>query len=139
MSNLYIARSGVITNFPIMSQHATSTTSWGRIRISIIHFPLKLLALFPTPFLAFLSGVNARSCAHRPRIVPAHKGVPTRKGVLQTPVPRMVKASEGMELQLLVARIPSYGIRSNGTLSFKNPHNRELQFNSSCLEDRMSN
>ncbi|KAI5657331.1 hypothetical protein M9H77_26124 [Catharanthus roseus] len=51
MSNLYIARSGVITIFPIMSRHATSTTSWGRIRISIIHFPLKSLGLFPTPFL----------------------------------------------------------------------------------------
>ncbi|KAI5649706.1 hypothetical protein M9H77_35711 [Catharanthus roseus] len=51
MSNLYIARSRVITIFLIMSQHATSTTSWGRIRISIIHFPLKSLALFSTPFL----------------------------------------------------------------------------------------
>ncbi|KAI5673046.1 hypothetical protein M9H77_13410 [Catharanthus roseus] len=51
MSNLYIARSGIITIFPIMSRHATSTTSWGRIRIPIIHFPLKSLALFPTPFL----------------------------------------------------------------------------------------
>ncbi|KAI5654949.1 hypothetical protein M9H77_32136 [Catharanthus roseus] len=51
MSNLYIARSGIITIFHIMSRHATSTTSWGRIQISIIHFPLKSLALFPTPFL----------------------------------------------------------------------------------------
>ncbi|KAI5668473.1 hypothetical protein M9H77_18326 [Catharanthus roseus] len=51
MSNLYIAQSGVITIFPILSRHATSTTSWWRIRISIIHFPLKSLALFPTLFL----------------------------------------------------------------------------------------
>ncbi|KAI5678373.1 hypothetical protein M9H77_09323 [Catharanthus roseus] len=51
MSNLYIARSRVITIFPIMSRHATSTTSWGRIRISIIHFLLKSLALFPIPFI----------------------------------------------------------------------------------------
>ncbi|KAI5677006.1 hypothetical protein M9H77_07956 [Catharanthus roseus] len=31
-----------------MSRHATFATSCGRIRISIIHFPLKSLALFPT-------------------------------------------------------------------------------------------
>ncbi|KAI5663112.1 hypothetical protein M9H77_22435 [Catharanthus roseus] len=51
MANLYIARTGVITIFSIMSRRAIFATSWGRIRISIIHFPLKLLALLPTPFL----------------------------------------------------------------------------------------
>ncbi|KAI5673718.1 hypothetical protein M9H77_14082 [Catharanthus roseus] len=43
-----------------MFQHATSATSWGRIWISIIHFPLKSCALLPTPFITLLPVPSTR-------------------------------------------------------------------------------
>ncbi|KAI5658779.1 hypothetical protein M9H77_27572 [Catharanthus roseus] len=73
-----------------MSRYATSTTSWRRIRISIIYFPMKSLALFPTPFLSHVWRIECQ---------------------IKRDIPPKVLTQDRMKIRLTLLLVPETRIR----------------------------